>query len=167
VTMVVPTNNGVTPVAGTFSPVPTQTMVGTSSNTYIWNQPASNTITFNENVTNMQPGLPVAVVLSGSVDFVEPIFGNGSIPLGPLDILPAQILNISPGSQGVTAGQTASYDLTVSNPTAASATYNLSLTGIPTAWVQGLPPSVTVAGMSSSDVPLTVTPPIYHSTDTT
>ncbi len=167
VTMVVPTTGGVTPVAGTFSPAPTQTMVGSSSNTYIWNQPTENTITFNEQVTNMQPGLPVPVVLTGSVDFVEPIFGNGSIPLGPLSVLPAQILNMTPGAQSVTAGQPASYDLTVSNPTAASATYNLTLTGVPTAWVQGLPPSVTVAGMSSSDIPLTVTPALNQSTSTT
>jgi len=167
VTMVVPTSNGVSVVPSSFSPAPTQTLIGSGSNTYIWNQPASNTITFNENVTNMQPGLPVPVVLTGSVDFVEAIFGNGSIPLGPLTILPAQILNISPASQSVTAGQPGSYDLTVSNPTGAGATYNLNITGVPAAWVQGLPPSVTVAGLSSSDIPLTITPPINQSASTT
>ncbi len=157
VSLQVPSGTGVTVVPSSFNPAPTTTTPGTSSTTYSWQQPTVNTITFQESITGMQPGVPATIVTTGSVDFVEPTLGNGSIPLGPLEVLPAQILNISPGSQSVTSGQQTSFTVTVSNPSTSPATYTLSVAGIPQNWFT--PPSpVIVPAQGSVDVPLTITP---------
>ncbi len=160
VTLQVPTGTGVT--ASNFNPVPTQTTPGTGTTTYFWQQPSTNSITFTESLTGMQPGIPVTVVSGGSIDFVAEAFGNGSLGVAPLDVLPGQILSISPDSQSVTAGQSTSFTITVSNPTAASITYAMSVKGVPTSWVQ-IPASVNIAAKGSQNVTLTVTPDLAMS----
>jgi large repetitive protein len=165
VTLQVPTGTGVSVVANSFNPAPTTTTPGTGSTTYYWQQPSVNTITFQENVTGMQPGVPVAIVTTGSVNFVEPTIGNGSIPLGPLEVLPEQILNISPGSQNVTAGQQTSFTVTVSNPSSSAVTYTLSVTGIPQSWFTP-PASINVPANGSSNVQLNITPTLAGATGT-
>jgi uncharacterized membrane protein len=155
VTLQVPVGTGVT--ASNFNPAPTQTLTGTSQTTYVWQQPASNTITFNESVTGMRPGVPATIVTTGLVEFVEPSLGNLTIGLGPLVITPAHFLSISPALQNVTAGKSTSFTVTVQNPTAASATYSLSVQGLPPNWAN-LQPNVSVPANGSTDVILTVTP---------
>ena len=53
-----------------------------------------------------------------------------------------QILALDPATRSVRPGETASYTLTVKNPTATAVTYALSAQGVPVEWV-GLAGSVT------------------------
>jgi uncharacterized protein (TIGR03437 family) len=64
-----------------------------------------------------------------------------------------QILGLAPGTQTVAPGQLAPYMLTVNNPTNASITYNLAVTGVNPTWVT-LQSSVTVAATGSMTIPL-------------
>lgn len=70
-------------------------------------------------------------------------------------------LSISPTSQSVaTAGDAATYVVTVTNPTASTQTFVPSSTGIPPSWGVQLPASVTVGSGGAQNFNLVLTTPV-------
>ena len=80
-----------------------------------------------------------------------------TIELPPLSVAVASILAIAPGSQSVEAGETAAFDVTVTNPSGGDATIGLTFAGIPGALVT-LPSEVFVPANDSIVVPLQIAP---------
>jgi uncharacterized membrane protein len=144
-----------------FSLAPTKVTTGTSYNTYEWDQPTPNTITFNVNLTGVNPGDVPTVVTGGEMDYTLPSLGPGTFVLPPLTVLCQQILSISPALQYVqNAGNSAAYQITISNPTASSQTFVPSTLGIPASWGVQLPASVTVTAGGSQTFNLVLTTPL-------
>ncbi len=155
----IPKGTGVTVDPASFSLTPTSVTAGSTFDTYTWQQPSGPAITFNAAVTGLVAGDVRPVVLGGTVNFTAPSLGSATLPVGPLNVLTAQILDISPALQQVNGpGQPATYMVTVKNPTSAAITYNLSVLGIPSSWVS-IQPTVMVAGQGSQAVPLVLTLP--------
>ncbi len=102
----------------------------------------------------MAPADVLLDALGGTVSFNVPL-GSGTVTLPQVDINSGQILGLNPGTQTSAPGALDSYTLIVNNPTSASITYNLAVTGVNPAWV-GLQSSVTVAANGSANVPLTL-----------
>jgi hypothetical protein len=144
-----------------FSLAPTSCTPGTTSDTYQFVQPTPNTITFNVNLTSVNPGDVNTVVTGGQLSYTLPSLGSGTIPLGPLTVLCQQILSVAPNGQAVqNAGNSATYTVTVSNPTAATQTFVPSTLGIPASWGVQLPASVTVSPGGSQTFNLVLTTPL-------
>ncbi len=144
-----------------FSLAPSSVTTGASFNTYVWNQPAPNTITFNMNVTGANPGDVPIMVTSGELDYTLPSLGPGTFVLPQLTALCQQIMSISPASQAVPyAGSSATYQITVGNPTATPQTFVPSTLGIPASWGVQLPASITVAPGGSQTYNLVLTVPL-------
>ncbi len=80
-----PKGAGVDLVPGSFNLAPTQVLSGTTSDTYVWEQPSGD-ITWSETFTAMQPGEVRDAVLGGELDFVVPTTGAGQLPLDPLPV---------------------------------------------------------------------------------
>ncbi|WP_395707308.1 transglutaminase domain-containing protein [Casimicrobium huifangae] len=153
--VVIPKGTGVSLVPGSFSLAPTTTVTDSSSDTYVWQQPSSSPITWQETVTAMQPGSSRNVVSSGSVAFTLPTVGSGTLSLAPVVVTSDHIVSLTPAESPLLhIGGIASHTITLTNPSAsAPVTYALSVEGIPASWVKSLAPSVTVpAGGSASTV---------------
>ena len=150
-----------------FSLAPTSVTTGTSYNTYVWVQPAPNTITFNVDLTGVNPGDVDTVVVSGEMDYTLPSLGSGTFVLPPVTVLSQQILTISPTVQAVNnAGNSATYTVTVANPTSSQQTFVPYTVGIPASWGVQLPASVTVAPGASQNFNLVLTTPLNVSVAT-
>ena len=145
----------------TFNPAPTSCTAGRSSDTYQWNQPLPDTISFTVNVAGVNPGDVPTVVYGGEMDYTLPSLGAGTYVLPPLTVLCQQILNISPASQNVQyAGNSANFTVTVSNPTGAAQTFTPSTLGIPSSWTVQQPASVNVPAGGSQQYTLVLTTPL-------
>ncbi len=157
----VPTDNGVSIDPNSFSLAPTS--ITTNSNnteTLEWDLDlplgtSSQTITWQSDVTGLQPGQSLTVDQGGTVQFSDQ-GSTGTLTLPPQDVAGEQIIGLTPPTQTVAPGAPASYDVTLQNPTGSQVTYDLSVEGVPTSWVN-LPASVTVAADGSMDVPLVLT----------
>jgi uncharacterized membrane protein len=68
-------------------------------------------------------------------------------------------MEVTPGSQVVDAGRTATYDVTLHNNAYDAATFNLAATGVPLTWSKTLPSTVEVPARSQQTVQLNVTAP--------
>src|SRR5262249_50129058 len=79
------------------------------------------------------------------------------IPLPPQQVAGTQIIGLSPATQTVAPAATASYSVTLLNPTSSAVTYNLSVQGVTRTWVK-VGPAVTVPANGSVNVPLGITP---------
>jgi hypothetical protein len=156
-----PNTNGVAVDPASFSLAPSSVTTGAAFDTYEWDQPAPNTITFNMNVTGVNPGDVPVVVAGGELDYTLPSLGAGKITFSQLTVLCQQILNISPASQSVSYGSLpATYMVTAGNPTSVSQTFVPSTLGIPSTWSVQAPPSVTVAAGGNQTFNLVLTPPL-------
>jgi hypothetical protein len=138
--------------ASSFSVTPTSITPGAGADTVTWVSPPSNTITWTSNVIGIQPAQVLPIDLGGTINFTVPA-GSGTVTLPQVDVNSGQILGLAPGTQTVAPGQLAPYTLTVNNPTNASITYNLAVTGVNPTWVT-LQSSVTVAATGSMTIPL-------------
>ncbi len=138
--------------ASSFSVTPTSITPGSGVDTVTWVSPPSNTITWTSNLTGIQGGQVLPIDLGGTISFTVPA-GSGTVTLPQVNINSGQILGLNPGTQTVAPGQLAAYTLIVNNPTSASVTYNLAVTGVSPAWVS-LQASVTVPASGSVNVPL-------------
>jgi uncharacterized membrane protein len=121
--------------------------------------PSNNTFTWQSTVTNLQSGEVRPVTSGATVAFTSG--GNAGTLTLPGTTVTGQAatgvgMSLSPPSQTVAPVSPASYTVTVTNPGAASDTFDLAVLGVPPNWVS-LPVSVTVAANSSTDVTLTLT----------
>ena len=160
--VVIPKGTGVAIVPGSFSLAPTTTVTGGSSDTYLWQQPASSPITWQETVTAMQPGSSRNVVTGGSVAFTLPTLGSGTLSLAPAVVTSDHIVSLSPAeSPLIHIGGTASHTITLTNPSASTAvTYTLTVEGVPASWVKSLAPQVAVPASGSASTVLLLQTPI-------
>ena len=155
----IPTNGNASLVPGSFSVAPSTTTPGAGYNTYVWNQPVANTITFNMNLAGVNPGDVTTLVNSGELDFTLPSLGSGTYALGSLSVLTQHILSISPVSQSVTYGaQTGNYTVTITNPLTTPQTFSLSAP-VPPGWNSVVQPNITVPANSSQTFNVAITPP--------
>ncbi|HEY2784103.1 MAG TPA: transglutaminase domain-containing protein [Fimbriiglobus sp.] len=157
----VPTADGVSVVPGSFSLTPTSTVTTAAGTTYEWDlafdsATTSKTITWQETVTDLQPGHSRTVTTDGGVSFVSQ-GSNGQVALADQVVTGAQILGLTPPTQTIAPGAIAQFTVNLSNPTSSPVVYDLSVVGVPSGWV-GIAPSVTVAANGTADVPLTLTP---------
>jgi probable HAF family extracellular repeat protein len=160
VSLQLPNSGNAAVVPGSFSPAPTTVTPGTGSTTYVWNQPVQTAITFNMNLSGVNPGDVTTLVNSGQLSFTLPTLGSGTYPLGSLSVLSQHILSISPAAQTVSYGATTgNYTATIANPTASQQTFNLSAI-VPPGWTGVVPASVTVAANSSQTFNVAITPPV-------
>ena len=152
----IPKNTGVAVVPNSFSIPPTSSITGTDFDTLAWEFTGSQTVTWQSNITNLQPGEAREVTLETTVDFT--FQGTpGQITLPPTFVTSQHILAMAPPpTRTARPGEAKSYTLTVKNPTAAAVTYALSVQGIPLTWVD-LAPSITVPVNSETNVALTLT----------
>ncbi len=149
--------SGVTVDQASFSLAPSLITPGATFDTYTWNQPSVNTITWNETITGVVPSVPKQAIAGGTVNYTLPTFGTGQIPLPPVSVLADQIIGMNPFDQTTQALIAVNYPVTLKNPTSISRTYNLSVLGVNPGWVQ-MPASVTVGALASSVVTLKLTP---------
>ena len=159
VSLQIPTTGNASLVAGSFNQTPSSSTPGTGYTTYVWNQPSLNTITFNMNLTGVNPGDVTTLVNGGQMSFTLPTLGAGTLQLGGLSVLTQHILSISPTTQSVNnGGQAVNYTATITNPTNTSQTFNLS--GIvPPGWTAAVQPSIVVGAGGSQSFNVAVTAP--------
>ena len=150
-----------------FSLAPSSVTTGATYNTYVWNQPSPNTITFNVNVGNVNPGDVPTVVVGGQMVYTLPTLGPGTFVLPAVTVLCQQIVTISPTTNSVSSGgSTATYMVTVSNPTATAQTLSLRPWGFHRAGAFRLA-GVTVAPGSNQTFTLMLTPPLNATPEAT
>ena len=153
----VPTGTGVTLVPGSFSLPPTSVSPEAGHDTYVWDQPADDTITWSQQVASVAAGTTRTVVSGGALDYTVPALGAGTLPLPAAFVQGTRVVGIDPPIQTfVRVGTPATYTVSVKNPTGAPATFLLDVTGVPPEWVS-LPSSVDVPAGASVQVPLTLT----------
>lgn len=148
---------GVTVVPNSFSIPPSNVIVGTDFDTYVFNlalgsQSQSRTITWESVVTQLQPGERREVTLTSSVHFTSS-GSPGEILLPPQSVYAEQILGITPATQTVQPGEVVEYMLSISNPSSLPVTYDLSVLGVPQEWVT-LDFQVTVLAGTSVALPV-------------
>ncbi len=159
--LTIPVNQGVSVVPSSFSLAPTTTTTNPDgSQTLTWDLglSASNpdqSITFNENVTRLEPGQSLPVEQNGTVTFTSQ-GATATLNLPDQNVTGDEIIGLSPTTLRVAPGAAASYTVNLSNPTASAVTYNLSVQGVPAGWVS-LPATVTIAANGTANVPLTLT----------
>ena len=159
VSLQIPTTGNAALVPSSFSLTPTSSTPGTGFTTYVWNQPSSNTITFNMNLTDVNPGTVTTLVNSGQVNYTVPTLGAGTLDLGALSVLTQHILSITPATQTISYGGTvANYTATITNPTSTSQTFSLSVL-VPPTWTFTVPASIVVAPGASQNFNVAVAPP--------
>ncbi|MGE0681464.1 MAG: PKD domain-containing protein [Candidatus Binatia bacterium] len=161
----VPKNTGVMVVPGSFNLPPTQTILGPDFDTLVWeiafsSGNASQTLTWQTNVTDLQPGEARPVTLGAMIDFSS-LGVNGQFTLPSLEVASQQILSITPETQTIAPGESIDYTLVVSNPTASAVTYDLTVQGVPQAWVDLELASVDVPALDQVFVNLTSTPDLF------
>lgn len=150
--------------AGSIDPAPS----ASSASEITWDLPAifasvPPPLTFEGALGGAEPGTIVEVSSGTLVDALITLSDGSqvleSIELPAAVVAVASILAIAPDLQSVEAGETASFDLTVTNPSSGDATIGLAFVGLPGAAVS-LPSSVLVPAGGSVAVPLQVTPPL-------
>jgi Ca2+-binding RTX toxin-like protein len=75
------------------------------------------------------------VTLDTTVDF-ESAGTEGRIPLAALGVLAEQVLALTPPTRTVRPGEVASYTIVVKNPSTSVVDYDLTVEGLPDAWVE-------------------------------
>jgi uncharacterized membrane protein len=160
VSLQIPTTGNAALVPGSFNQTPSGSTPGTGYTTYVWNQPSLNTIAFNMNLSGVNPGDVTTLVNRGAMNYTAPSVGSGTIQLGPLSVLTQHILSISPVAQSVNApGVAANYTATITNPTTASQTFNLSVLA-PPGWSSVVQPNIVLGAGGAQNFNVAVTPPL-------
>ena len=161
VSVEVPNNTGVSVVGNSFSTPPSQTITGTSFNTYFWNvnlvsAAPQATFTWNSTVSNLGAGEVLPVTLGATLNFVsQGTPGTLSDPATNVTGLP--IISLIPGSQTARPGATVTYDVRLTNPTATQVTYRFGENGSFASVVINGNNTQTVAAGATVDVPIVIT----------
>lgn len=154
----IPKHSGVGLVSGSWRIAPTTIIPGPDVDTLVWERAlsaarSSESLTWQSNVTRLQPGEARKVTLATTIDFTTSSAATGQLTIPPRVVVSDQILTLTPTTRTVRPGEVAPYSLLVQNPTTAAVTYNLSVQGIPEAWID-LPPSVTVPAQGTASLTL-------------
>ncbi len=150
----VPKGTGVALMPGSFNVPPTSIDSFSDHDVYTWVQPTTNPLTWQANITAMQPGTSRDVASGARVDFTVPGYGAGSLLLGPAAVTADQIVALAPANQLASIGAPVNVTVTLINPRPAPVTYALSVQGVPASWIKTLAPSVLVPANSQATTPL-------------
>ncbi|MGE3818073.1 MAG: Ig-like domain repeat protein [Isosphaeraceae bacterium] len=157
VSVPIPNGQGTSVIPGSFNVAPTRIMAGAGFDTYEWDfnftsGNANQTITWETNVTGLQPGERRTTSLEAAVSFTA-LGAQGAFDLPPLQVAGEQVLGLSPASRTVRPGETAEFLLHIGNPTATSITYAMEIQGVRSRW-SNLPATITVPARGSVDYAL-------------
>jgi uncharacterized membrane protein/PKD repeat protein len=121
-----------------------------------WYDPV-NTISFDSELINMQPGKTRQINQGTEVAYRLPS-GMNYLTLPPLYVTAAHLGELSPPAQSVVIGGTAVFTLTLTNPGSVADSYALAVGGLPAAWVS-FPATVPLLPGETTEVLITVTAP--------
>ncbi len=148
-------------VSGSFNVPPTQINTSSSGDSLVWDRSFASgnttyTFTWQTTVSAVQAGQTVPVTTGASASYVNQ--GTpGTLNLPGTSVTGASIISISPASQNVQPGATATYDVRLFNPGSAAVTYSLGITGLVQDWTTKLPGSISVPADGSVDLALAIT----------
>ncbi len=151
----IPKGSGVSLVPGSFSLAPTDVDSSAPAyDRYSWYRPTATQITWQGSVSAMTPGELRAVAAGGHVDFTLPSIGAGSVLLERASVSAEQTLAITPVRQSAPLGDALAYTITLRNPASSAVSYELSLLGLPPAWLEHLDTPVTVPALGQATASL-------------
>jgi uncharacterized membrane protein len=188
VTVNLPAGTAANIVSGSFNAPPTQIVTSATGDQLIWDRSfaSGNTtysFTWQTMVSGVTAGQDVPIVTGASVVYQD-LGTPGSIDLTGSSVTGTSIISVTPQSATVQPGGTVTYNVRLTNPTDAPATYDLSVQDTQGDFSPPALDSVTVPADGVVDVPLTLTAyntaiagndsftvtaddTIYDSTDTT
>ena len=158
VTVNLPAGTAANIVSGSYNAPPTQIITSANGDQLIWDRSfASGNTTYNftwqTTVSGVTAGAVVPIVTDASVVYQD-LGTPGSIDLSGSSVTGASIISVTPQSATAQPGGTATYDIRLTNPTAASVTYNLSVQDTKGAFSAPYINSVTIPAGGAVDVPL-------------
>ncbi|HWB12842.1 MAG TPA: DUF4214 domain-containing protein [Pirellulales bacterium] len=141
-----------------------------SSSDVTWNttftpgQPETDQFQLAGQVTNMAPGevrqISEGTTVTATVTATDGTQIPVSINLPPVVVAAQHIIELTPPTETVDQGATATYTVELSNPLPTDETYTLSIDGLPAGENATLAVSVPVAAGKTVDVPLTISVPL-------
>ena len=149
-------------IAGSFNIAPTRINTSASGDSLVWNRSfaaGNTTYSFNwqTKLDGVTAGNSVPVTTGASITYVDQ--GNTAVVNLPgTSVIGASIIRIDPASATAQPGGSTTYNVRLSNPTAAAVTYNLSTALTKFVGQVSLPFSVTVPAGGAVDVPLVFKP---------
>jgi uncharacterized membrane protein len=149
-------------LVNSFNIPPDQIIDGTGIKTLVWNRAfafgnASTIITWETELSGVAPNEFRNITQSTEIDFVYQ-GSSGSLTLPETSVVGQTAIEVLPARQTSAPGATASYDVVLSNPTDDFLTFTISVSGIPSSWID-LNPFVSVNPNSSRTEPLRITAP--------
>lgn len=146
-------------IPGSFNIPPTRTETSPNGDRLVWDRSfaAGNTtftFTWQSRVSGVEAGEVVPVTTGAVVSFVDQNT-PGSVALPGTAVVGTSIIAITPPTQPIQPGGTATYTVRLTNPTDAAVTYNLSQAGTNFPGQIDLPFTVPVPAHGSVDVALT------------
>ena len=166
VTVQVPNSNAFPNVnrvrANSFNIRPDQIIPGAGSDTLVWNRPlafgtTSSTLTWQTDISGLVPGESRDVTNGTNIAFTH-AGTPGAFALPATSVVGQNAVAISPASQTVALGTSASYTVTLTNPTDRFLRFTLSTSGVPSSWVD-LTRDVIVDANSTKSETLKITAP--------
>ncbi|MFO0181116.1 MAG: hypothetical protein ACK517_04940, partial [bacterium] len=166
VTVQVPNSNAFPNVnrvrANSFNIRPDQIISGAGSDTLVWNRPlafgtTSSTLTWQTDISGLVPGESRDVTNGTNIAFTH-AGTPGAFALPATSVVGQNAVAISPASQTVAPGTSASYTVTLTNPTDRFLRFTLSTSGVPSSWVD-LTRDVIVDANSTKSETLKITAP--------
>jgi large repetitive protein len=151
-------------LTGSFNTLPTTVIPGATFDTLVWDRlvgfgMSNLSFTWQTELADLTVGESADVTLGTTVDFVSQST-PGSFELPATLVAAPNVLAFSPSTQTVSAGNEATYTITLSNPSTRGITYTLSLQGIPETWVT-VDRFVVIGPQSSVQVTLRLKPEVF------
>jgi uncharacterized membrane protein len=148
--------------ANSFNIRPDQIIPGAGSDTLVWNRPlafgtTSSTLTWQTDISGLVPGESRDVTTGTNIAFTH-AGTPGAFALPATSVVGQNAVAISPASQTVAPETSASYTVTLTNPTDRFLRFTLSTSGVPSSWVD-LTRDVIVDANSTKTETLKITAP--------
>ena len=129
VSVEVPNNGNLVIPGNSFNIPPAQTITGSTYNTLVWDFAAAYgnplpSLTWSTDVSGVAVGQVVPVTLGGSVGYTTP-GTSGTVALPGTNVTGVPIITLVSGTQTVEPGQTATYQVQITNPLDATTVYEL------------------------------------------
>ncbi len=161
-----PTGTDVTYDPTTFSIAPSEIDHNNGFDTITWYTSLGSgiddlTITWNSKLSADVPSGAYAVTLGGTVSYVsQGTTGILNLPATFLDVYRYSFVFAYPATKTVQPGQSANYTLDIDQDLSTPDTYNLSIAGLPSSWLDAIPTTVIGLVHEYSQIPLTITPDV-------
>ena len=159
VTVNLPAGTAANIVPGSYNLAPNQVNTSSSGDSLVWTRQfaanSSYTFTWQSTVSNVTVGQTIPVTTNAVASFTtDGTPGTTTIPGTSVTGVPQVTVSISPASETVQPGGTATFIIRLTNPTASAATYDVNLEGQPGPY--NLSGSENVPAFGSTDDALTI-----------